>query len=203
MTERSKWKGSLWLPQMPAKGLPHQTPMQVGIQRYSSGMLQPQSNLGVERQMIKVDRRIGRIMLLFVASTVLAFAIVGCKYFPESTFELASESRLPKWFSLPPGLVRGDVSVTMNYYVKPWGETATFILHDTKGHTLAETNGKLKGIEPLHLKGSSQRDATGYPSFEVVTAKGITEIVEHKKMEPTFYITDNPAVWREFMGVQP
>ncbi len=108
--------------------------------------------------MIKVNRRIGRMLFLFVALTIFSSAIVGCEYFPESTFELANESRLPKWFKLPPGLARPDVSVTMSYYVKPWGRTATLILHDTKNHTLAKIDGKVKGAEPLHLKTSPSRD---------------------------------------------
>jgi len=36
---------------------------------------------------------------LFSGSTM------GCGWFPESTFELASESRLPKWITLPPDLL--------------------------------------------------------------------------------------------------
>jgi len=153
--------------------------------------------------MIKVKRRIEIILLIFVAVAILGSAITGCEYFPEATFELANESRLPKWFSLPPGLARPDVSVTMSYYVKPWGRTATFTFHDMKNRTLAKIDGKVKDTEPLHLKSSPQSDTPGYPSFEVITANGMTEIIEHKKMEPIFYITDSPAVWSEFMGVQP
>jgi hypothetical protein len=50
----------------------------------------------------------------------------------ESSFELARESRLPRWFTLPPGVSRSDVSVTLVYYVEPWGSTATFKLLDVK-----------------------------------------------------------------------
>ncbi|MGA8937768.1 MAG: hypothetical protein WB439_01265 [Acidobacteriaceae bacterium] len=153
--------------------------------------------------MIKVNRRTERTLLLFVAFIVLGFAIVGCKYFPESTFELANESRLPKWFSLPPGVARSDVSVTMNYYIKPWGRSATFIFHDNRNHVLGKIDGKLKGLYPLYLKGSPQSSTQDYPSFEIITAAGMTEIIEHKRMEPIFYITDSPPVWSEFMGVKP
>jgi hypothetical protein len=63
--------------------------------------------------------------------------------------------------------------------------------------------GKLKGSKPLGLNGLPQGPDSGYPSFEVITANGITEIIEHKKMEPIFYITDDPAVWKTLMGVEP
>ena len=40
----------------------------------------------------------------------------------------------------------------------------------------------------------------GYPAYEVITVNGITDIIEHRKMEPIFYVTDDPAVWKE-LGV--
>jgi hypothetical protein len=149
--------------------------------------------------MITLSQRVSRLLLCLVTLAILSSAMVGCEYFPESTFKLANESRLPRWFSLPPGHSRSDVSITLNYYSNLWGKDATFILYDGKGHVLGRIDGKEKNSEPLHLKSSP----TGYPLFEVITANGITEIIEHKRMEPIFYITDDPSVWREFTGVQP
>ena len=108
---------------------------------------------------------------------------------------------MPKWITLPPGLTRADVSITMNYYVKPWGSSATFILKDTKGQVLEKVDGKVKGLEPFHLKHSPPGSAPGYPSYELITVNGITDIIEHRKLEPIFYITDDPAVWKE-LGVE-
>jgi hypothetical protein len=153
--------------------------------------------LAMTKTFMRIDN-----FLLFVALAFSCYAIVGCKYFPESTFELASESRLPKWIILPPGHTRADVSVTMNYYVKPWGRSVTFIFQDQKGKMLAKVDGKQRGLEPFHLKNPPQVFARGYPSYEIVTVDGITEIIEHRKMEPIFYVTDDPAVWKELMGVQ-
>lgn len=131
------------------------------------------------------------VFLIFAGSTV------GCDWFPESTFELASESRLPKWITLPPGLTRADVSLTVSYYIMPWGSSATFVLRDAKGQSRAKINGKMKGSEPLQLKNPPRGFPPGYPAYEVITVNGITEIIEHRKMEPEFYITDDPAVWKE------
>ena len=77
-----------------------------------------------------------RYLFVGAAAATLASAITGCQYFPESTFQLAKESRLPKWFVIPPGLARADVSVTMNYYVTSQGRTATFVLQNSKGRIL-------------------------------------------------------------------
>lgn len=45
--------------------------------------------------------------------------LCGCRFFPESQFELAPDSRLPKWFTLPKNLSREDVTVQMSYYIEP------------------------------------------------------------------------------------
>jgi hypothetical protein len=133
--------------------------------------------------------RISRIAVWIAAfGAVIAFATIGCQYFPESTFELANESRLSRWITLPPGLTRADVSITMSYYIKPWGRTATFT---TQG---AKVTGKLKCNEPFRLKKPTGESASDYPSYELVTVNGISEIIEHRKMEPVFYISDDPEV---------
>lgn len=132
---------------------------------------------------------------------VASLLLLGCEYFPESSFELAQESRLPIWIALPPGLSRSDVTVTMNYYVKTSGRTATFILLDSKKHKLAEVSGTLNGLEPIHLKNPKSGFPSGYPQYEIVTVNGMKEVIEHRKMEPVFYVTDDAAV-RVELGVQ-
>jgi hypothetical protein len=138
---------------------------------------------------------------LFIAVVASAcMSLNGCDSLPESSFELAPESRLPKWFTLPPGISRSDVTVTMNYYVTSSGRTAAFTLWDAKKRKIAEANGTQKGLEPLKLK-DGQPGVPGYPLYEIITVNRITEIIEHRQMEPIFYITDNPAV-RAKLGIR-
>jgi hypothetical protein len=85
----------------------------------------------------------------------------------------------------------------MSYYIMPWGSSARFTLRDKKGKVLTKVSGKVKGSEPFQLKHPPPGFPPGYPSYEVITINGITEIIEHRKMEPVFYITDDPAVWKE------
>ena len=47
---------------------------------------------------------------------------------------------------------------------------------------------------------SREQSESLYPMYEVLTANGITEVVEHRRMEPVFYITDDPEVRRK-LGV--
>lgn len=127
--------------------------------------------------------------------------LLGCRFVPESMFELSPESRLPRWFTLPKGLTRADVTVTMYTYVDPWGRSSTFWLLDKKGNTLAEVNTVTQGLEP-HYFGDDKKNAyggydepgQGYPAYEVEIANGITEVTEFKRMEPVLYINDDPEV---------
>ena len=83
------------------------------------------------------------ICLLGAVVTIAASAVVyyGLRMFPESAFQLASESRLPKWITLPPDLTRANVSLTMSYFTWP---SAGFVLRDAKGKTLEEVDGRVK-----------------------------------------------------------
>jgi len=123
----------------------------------------------------------------------------GCA---ESQFELAPESRLPKWFALPAGLQRADVTVTLSYYGPLVGSarTATVTFRAAKGKTLSEVVANLRGREPLTLEPHSNTGPIPYPSYEVLTANGISEVIEHRRMEPIFYISDDQEVRRK-LGV--
>ena len=116
--------------------------------------------------------------LLIVSLCVSCCALTGCD---ESTFTLASESRLPQWFTPPPELTRGDVSVTLSYYTI--GD-AKAVLRDAKGRKIAEIRCKVVNPHPWR----------GYPAYVALAANGRTEIIEHIKMEPLFYVNDDPAV---------
>lgn len=136
--------------------------------------------------------------LKYAAMTLMCLLLLGCQQ-PESTFEIAKQSRLPKWFTIPDGLTRSDVTVTMTYYIKSSGRTAKFTLLDRERHTIAEMNGSVKGLEPVQLKNAAA-SSSGYPSYEIITVNGITEVIEHRRMEPVFYITDDASVLNE-LGV--
>jgi hypothetical protein len=88
----------------------------------------------------------------------------------------------------------------MSYYITPWGRRVKFILQDKKKQTLTKLYGTDKGTKPLKLKHPPQDFPPGYPAYEIITVNGIADIVEHRKMEPIFYMTDDPAIWKE-LGV--
>ena len=128
---------------------------------------------------------------------VTAFLVSGCELFPESSFNLSSESKLPSWYSLPANTSRSDIAVQMSYYVKRSGRTSVFTITNSQTNKTKKYHGTSRGLEPIHLKQSP----TGYPLYEVITVDGITEVIEHRKMEPIFYIVDNPVILNE-LGVK-
>ncbi|MDD1750925.1 MAG: hypothetical protein LUO89_13750 [Methanothrix sp.] len=121
--------------------------------------------------------------------------IAGCS---ESNFNIAKESRLPKWFSIPAGMSREDLNVTLDYYVAP--EKSVYTLYDKNGTKLSVKKGNRYGgyIHPKELKNPPPGFPKGYPSYEIIIVDGIIDIVEHRRMEPIFYMTDDPAIWKEF-----
>ena len=136
-----------------------------------------------------------QFVCLFIGAGLL---LKACDYLPESTFTLAAGSRPPAWIKLPPELRRADASITMSYYIKSSGRTATFTVKNANGRTIGKFQGSDKCLKPFTLRNPPHGFPEGYPAYEAITVNGITEIVEHRKMEPIFYVTDDAAVRKEY-----
>jgi len=63
------------------------------------------------------------------------------------------------------------------------------------------TTDEQPSIRSVQLGGQPEGTPKGYPRYKVVTINGITDIIELRRMEPVFYMTDDPGVWKE-LGVQ-
>ena len=96
---------------------------------------------------------------------------------------------MPQWMALPPGHTPTDVSVTLNLYSTPVGNDAKVILKDRNGKKVTAVKGRMKGC-PFK----------GYPSYDALAVSGTTEIVEFRRMEPIFYVNDDPAVRRKVLS---
>jgi len=140
--------------------------------------------------MMKFIRRSERYVPV-VALCVLSCLMSGCL---ESSFQLANESRLPTWETLPPGLTRAGVSLTLNYYATfPGANDAKFILRNGKGEKLAEVMGRMKCQYPYD-------SAMSYPAYNAVVVNGTTEILEFRWMEPVFYVNDDLAIRKKILA---
>jgi len=138
-----------------------------------------------------------RIEKYKIALILLVLIITGCA---ESSFKIAEDSRLPKWFAIPPGMSRQNLAVTLDYY----SNKVVFTLLDKNGNKLSEKKGKRYGwyFSPKKLKNPPPGFPEGYPAYEIIIVDGVIDIIEHRKMEPIFYVTDDPAVWNELCPKQ-
>lgn len=117
--------------------------------------------------------------------------LAGCM---ESSFVLAPESRLPKWFDVPEGLERNDFIVTEDAWTDFHGGSHVFKMKK-KGDIFSyrEVVIHCPNLRPLRpLKAPFE-----YPRYVVFVYEGVIDIVERRAMEPVFYMTDDPAVWSQ------
>jgi hypothetical protein len=149
--------------------------------------------------MIEPMQFIKRRLILGILSAQVCFGTIGCLL--ESSFNLAADSRLPRWESLPAGLTRADVSLTVSYYTTLWGGSAQFILQNRNKQTIERKNGKVRCGGSFQLRNAPQGSPSGYPEYEAVTFNGITEIFEQRRPEDVLYITDDPAVWKQYHAI--
>ena len=124
-------------------------------------------------------RRVARQIFVLL----LCIACVSCA---ESDFHLASDSRLPRWFSLPAGLKRSDVTVRITYYY-PGGPRIQLI--GPAGNVIASVRGTDRW-DP-----DSERRATRheYPSYSFIKVGDVEEIIEHRSPGDTLYIAEKVA----------
>ena len=133
-----------------------------------------------------------RVFLRVVLASIFFSSIAGCV---ESSFELASESRLPRWFDIPEELTRSDLRVTMDYYTD--GNAVFKLYRKDNLLKLKEVKGTTQGDGPINLRNPPAGFPKHYPMYQVITVRDKIDVIEHRKMEPVFYVTDNPNILRE------
>jgi len=125
--------------------------------------------------------------ILFIL--LIAWFVSGCV---ESEFHLAKESRLPVWFEIPDGMQREELDVVLTYYTSG---PADLVLRDIrKGKSLKRI--KAKNIHHPEYWVWAQKDwpKRSHPAYVVLSVGDISEIIEHRKMEPIFYVSDESSV---------
>ena len=139
-----------------------------------------------------------RIIIIIISTLSLS----GCL---ESSFVLSPDARIPKWFEIPEEKSRSDFKVTADYYSTFDGAKDVYKLYDNYHFfCIQKVTASTKAgnwNKTVELKNPPKGSPKGYPAYRVVTINGITDIIEHRKMEPIFYTTDDPAIWKE-LGVQ-
>ena len=129
-----------------------------------------------------------RVLLLILASAIACSPTRGCI---EASFTLSPESPVPVWFTLPAGMTRQDVTITMDSWLGPVSRTKTFTLLDKTGKRLDRVIADAAGREPIKL---SISEYPSYPSFEFVTVRGVSEVLEYRQLGPVVLVNRDPKV---------
>jgi hypothetical protein len=123
----------------------------------------------------------------------LLFTLVSCDLFPESMFQLAPESRLPRWYVLPKEVERKEVFLEMRYYAVPREPKLEFIL-SRNGKRISAMKGTVIA-QGKNSKGKEKKPHE-YPSYRVVKVNGVVDVIEHRKAGDIFYLCDDPSIWK-------
>ena len=170
------------------------------VQGYHSVCVMPSSSHSLSTMMKSFGYWFAKHCVLLMAGLV-GLVVAGCGAAPEASFSLADQSRLPKWFKVPAGQSRASVMVSMDYFNQPSGRTAEFTLRGSDGKTIEKVTGNLRGLQTVRRPSTVSGSTDGYPLYEVITIGDTTEVIEHRKMEPVFYVSDDTTVLAE-LGVQ-
>ncbi len=102
---------------------------------------------------------------------------------------------MPKWFSLPPGKLKNEVTVNLTYFT---GGDALFELLDASGKVLSKEKGRVCWHPETDKKRNKQGgfDPNLEPTYTYVRINGVLEVIEHRK-GPIFRITDDPKLVKE------
>ena len=143
--------------------------------------------------MTKVYGQLARVVF-----TSMMLATIGCDGSPrpEASFELAADSRLPRWFGMPGNVNRSDFRLTITYYIDATGRYAVVVLSGRGLASPVEVKGTLRGLQPLVVASSTNQGKPAYPKYEVVDVEGVKEVLEHRGREPIVYVTDDSNTLR-------
>ena len=137
-----------------------------------------------------------RILIIIFGVLLLG----GChpvRGFLESEFELSPDSRLPVWFeSQDSAHSRENTMVVLRYYTSPFDvDDSVLILNNKYGLSTATMTGTIsRHPSTVQARESCRKLSSVHPSYVIFTAQGKSEIIEHRKMEPIFYVTDEKHV---------
>jgi len=134
-----------------------------------------------------------RIIILF--SVLLIGACSPIHGFLESEFTLSPDSKLPTWFSdLPKNNKRENITIYLKYYTPIFNVNDTVIIVKDGWQTLYEETGMREHHPKYWAWAQKDWPQRSHPSYVNITINGKTEIIEHKKMEPFFYISNEEAI---------
>ena len=139
-----------------------------------------------------------RLRYLLSITAALIVTVGGCTCDPrlgfgcvESNFRLAPESRLPRWFSLPDGYSRDEVSVDIDLYSSLVDKDVKTILKK-RAPDFKTLSVKIGTIRKHPVIVNKIDPEVGIPNYSIITVDGIEEVFEQRRKDDVLYISDDP-----------
>jgi len=135
-----------------------------------------------------------RGILRYAVVTLVLGAISACAWFPESTFYLSPQSRLPRWID-GRGIPSSELTVRIDYIGPLWGTPyARITVKDNRRNLLERIDVPL--ISSVGVQTADGAPARGsYPNYQVHALNGAVDIFEQRRAVNTLYMCDDVAVW--------
>jgi hypothetical protein len=158
---------------------------------------------------IRNNKTMKKVIDLLLNVAVVAVGIYGLLFvcfspsigiFPESHFRLSPDSRLPKWFEIPHGFARKDLTVEFYYYLSPpiWKNNfRAILLGPPPNYTKLEQKTGQNRLHPAMVKKQNMYggfNPNDYPMMTIDTIDDISEIIEQRKVGDILYISDDPEL---------
>ncbi len=146
------------------------------------------------------DRKISKgfiiLFLLWLAIAAMVLSLIKLSYrhgygYVESSFRLASESRLPRWVSIPPNYTRKDISMTITLYSASPGGQAQVVAYGPPPmrRQITEMVGTYRQFTPSVVYEDDRS-----PYYAIISVDGEEEIFEQGHDKDLLYIVDSTTV---------
>ena len=141
---------------------------------------------------------LARGFVLFSICLATACSSRGCV---ESSFKLASESRLPRWVQPPTGVLRKDIKLELFYYGPSSSQIGNAQIELTVPGKPDQSSDGQYWWHPRTKRALSVYYATSPrptwpdPSYIVIKIDGVTDVVEHRKGEQNLRNPSSAVFW--------
>lgn len=128
---------------------------------------------------------------------VLLFLLTGCdpRYgFVESKFRLSTDSRLPRFISLPNDTKQNNILIIITIYSNPISDKAKVeVFSQSSGHKrLYDKVGNIS-THPLTEKQFKKENRYDiFPNYMIIKINNIEEIFEQRAKDDILYVVDQP-----------
>jgi len=141
------------------------------------------------------------INLSTICLLLICIIFVGCdpRYgLMEANFRLASDSRLPKWFTVPKGYSKSDLKVTIDLYSSPLPFCNNVVISlygpSPANELIMKKAGKMRRHPLSDENRYNKYPRNTFPNYSIITVDEVNEVFEQRAMNAILYITDDPNI---------